>query len=309
MRCTFLFLFLISAAVVHADPGTGIVADSKGTIFYTDLSQVWMIKPDGTKSVAVPNVHTHELYINNQNELFGEHLWYNGEQSNTWGHYLWKRNSDGSIVKIKDSTAGFPEWVSFVRDVQGNAYYHQRSIPSAFWKLLPNGTKELIGKASLNGIGRLYINKKSVVFFSNKDDLYCIPPGDSLQIYLKNIGKEGLIEMKDSDVHAIMSIWGDQKDNLYIASGSVIKQIDKKKFVTIVYKSAEGWKPSGGLVTANGDFWVLEYNTKNEVRVNKISKDDRKQIAKEHLFAVYIMPVLLVIGVLLGLYFLFRKKK
>lgn len=31
-----------------AHPGIGIVMDSKGNVFYTDLKQVWKISPDGT---------------------------------------------------------------------------------------------------------------------------------------------------------------------------------------------------------------------------------------------------------------------
>jgi len=39
-------LFLISVLGI-AHPGIGIVKDSKGNIFYTDLKQVWKISPDG----------------------------------------------------------------------------------------------------------------------------------------------------------------------------------------------------------------------------------------------------------------------
>lgn len=139
---TFSFLLILTAA--KADPGTGIVIDSKGNLFYTDLVNVWMIKPDGSKSIAVPNVHTHELYISPNDELFGEHLWYNGEQLNTWGHYLWKRNADGTIIKIKDSTAGFAE-ESFVRDIAGNKYSLERDIPSKFWMTDTTGKKNIAG--------------------------------------------------------------------------------------------------------------------------------------------------------------------
>jgi hypothetical protein len=53
----------------------------------------------------------------------------------------------------------------------------------------------------------------------------------------------------------------------------------------------------------------LESNSKNEVRVNKISAAERKQIVKEHVFEVYIMPLLIISGILVLIYFLFRIKK
>lgn len=309
MRQLFLFIsFLICSVASKADPGVGIVIDSKGNLFYTDLAQVWMIKPDGTKSIAVPNVHTHELHMNTKDELFGEHLWFNGEQLNTWGHYLWKRNPDGTVIKLKDSSAGLSE-ESFVRDIAGNTYFVEKDIPSKFWMMDTNGKKTLLGQASLSGIGRLHISPTGTLYFSNKGDLYCIPPGDTLQRYLANAGKPGLFDQMGMGTHTILHTWSDAKGNLYIATGNTIQQITKKKLITEIYRSTGDWYPCSGVIASNGDFWVLEANAKNEVRVNKISATERKQIVKDNSFSVYIMPLLIISGVLLILYFLFRRKQ
>jgi hypothetical protein len=301
--------FLLSKQLLIADPGVGIVTDSKGNVFYTDLSNVWMIKPDGSKIIAVPNVHTHELYMNAKNELFGEHLWYDESLKTKWAHYLWRRNADGSITRLKDTTEGFSEWVSFVRDANGNQYYLEKSIPSNFWKIDSAGTKTLLASRSFAGLGRLHINEKGILFFSNKGDLYCIPPADSIELVAAAIGEPGLFEQPGGSSHTILSIWSDAKKNLYVATGNMIKKIDHRKLVTTIYKSARGWNPCGGVVAANGDFWVMEYNSKNEVRLNKISAEERKEIIKENAFKVYGMPLILISGILLLLYFLFRRKK
>src|SRR5512138_2369461 len=47
-----------SAAGAQAHPGIGIVSDSRGNVFYTDLHQVLRIDTAGRVSVAVPRVHT-----------------------------------------------------------------------------------------------------------------------------------------------------------------------------------------------------------------------------------------------------------
>ena len=71
-----VLLFLLAAAAgALAHPGWGIVVDSKGNVFYTDLAQVWKVEPSGRRSVAVPRVHTHELYLDAHDHLFGERLW------------------------------------------------------------------------------------------------------------------------------------------------------------------------------------------------------------------------------------------
>src|SRR5690606_18864547 len=103
--CTIGFLLIAVCVIAH--PGVGIVMDSNGNVFYTDLKQVWQIDPKGKKSVVVRNVHTHELYMDEQDDLYGEHLWYNGEKLDTWGHYVWKEAVDVKFEKIIPDREGF----------------------------------------------------------------------------------------------------------------------------------------------------------------------------------------------------------
>lgn len=303
-KLVLFFLLLFSSAAAVADPGVGMVMDKNGNLFYSDLTQVWMIQPDGTKSIAVPNVHTHELYLDKDGTLFGEHVWYNGEKQNTWGYYLWSRLSTGKIVKIKDSTAGFPEWVSFTRDDAGNMYYIEKGIPVYFWKIDTAKKKTLLGTKSFASVGRLYLSKKNDLYVSNGADLYWIPAGDSIELFLKDAGDV----TGEVSSHTIMNTWGDNKGNIYFATGKVIKKTEKNRYTITIYKSAGDWSPSSGLIAPNGDFWVMEYNSKNEVRVNKISAAERKQIVKSNAIKLYVIPLLVTIGILLALYFLFRKK-
>lgn len=53
-----------------AHPPVALVMDRGGNVFYSDLERVWMIAPDGRKSVAVPGVHTHELGLDAEGNLF-----------------------------------------------------------------------------------------------------------------------------------------------------------------------------------------------------------------------------------------------
>ena len=74
-----IFSILLShVREVSAHPGIGIVKDSKGNIYYTDLKNVLKYSSDGKIVIVVPGVHTHELYIDGKDNLYGEHLWYEG---------------------------------------------------------------------------------------------------------------------------------------------------------------------------------------------------------------------------------------
>src|SRR5687767_5182768 len=85
------------AAAAHGHPGVGIVQDSRGNVFFTDLKQVWKIATDGEMSVAVPKVHTHELCLDDEGNLYGEHLWYEGDATKKWGHCVWCLRRDGTL--------------------------------------------------------------------------------------------------------------------------------------------------------------------------------------------------------------------
>ena len=123
IRSIFLLL-LIFPFIGLAHPGIGIVLDSKGFVYYTDLKQVWQLDPaTGNKKVVVPNVHTHELYMDASDNLYGEHLWYNGEDVDTWGHYVWRLRSEGVLDTIIKPSEGFLKNYSFVRDAADNMYW------------------------------------------------------------------------------------------------------------------------------------------------------------------------------------------
>ena len=81
-----LLLFLVSWASAH--PSVSIIMAGRGNVYYSDLKQVWKIDVHDKKAIVVQNVHTHELYLDKDDNLYGEHLWYNGETANTWGHYV-----------------------------------------------------------------------------------------------------------------------------------------------------------------------------------------------------------------------------
>ena len=135
-------VFLFVGATAFAHRGVGIVMDSRGNVFYTDLKHVWKIAPDGQKSIAVRNVHTHELYIDAENNLYGEHLWYEGETIDKWGHRVWCLKADGTLVEVIRGREGFREDYQdafFVRDAAGNMYWADRGKPTVIRKRTPDG--------------------------------------------------------------------------------------------------------------------------------------------------------------------------
>lgn len=273
---------LISTLPSLAHPGVGIVENSKGEVFYTDLKQVWMIAPDGKKSIAVPTVHTHELYLDEQGNLFGEHLWYNGSQLDTWGHYVWHRAASGKVEKIIPSTEGYLKDYSFVRDHFG----------SMFWAGSENACQTIVKKERDNRVSRL-----GTACFENIRFMHALADG-SLAVVdfqdLKKVDKEGKVttvaakmanrnwdnSTSRENQSSVMGVWSDSRDNLYTAVAHLrqVKKFGKDGSATVAFETTFPWSPSGGMVDAQGRLWVLEFNVVNDVRVERINPDGTTRV-------------------------------
>jgi len=274
------FLFLLSITM-FAHPGIGIVKDSKGNIYYTDLAKVWKISLDGSKTIVVSGVHSHELYIDEHDNLYGEHLWYNGESKDTWGYYVWCLKNTGELVKEINPTEGFLTNYSFVRDSSGNMFWVERFTSSRIMKKSRNGgiTKLIEGKFGF--IGWLTCTKNGSLYFTEGNKLHKLSPDGKSDSYrmetlAKNIGSKSTDFSMMGRNYESYGIWTDAAHNVYLA------MIDSKKVIRIgadgelqtILTSNSMWTVCSGIFDNNGNMWVLENSVSNEVRARKITKED-----------------------------------
>lgn len=292
----FLLYLLMLPLITVAHPGIGIVKDSKGNIYYTDLKQVWKIAKNGSKSVVVKNVHTHELYMDAADNLFGEHLWYNGEKLDTWGYYVWRLKNNGILDTVIKPSVGFLTNYSFVRDGIGCMYYVERSAISQFKKKYPNGKIETIAQGKFKDIRWMHATINGIVYFIDYHDLYKLDINRKFKLIAKDIpGHSG------GGRHSLFGIWTDKNDNTYIAnySGRVVKQISQTGEMKNLVFSNFPWGPTGGLFDENGNLWVLEASLTNAVRVRKILKKDIV-LQKKPFLNNNIFPILFSIGFIIA---------
>lgn len=90
----FLLAVLATASLVTAHPSAGLVMDSRGNLYFSDLTKVWVLRPDGSIEIAVPRVHTHELWLGPADTLYGEDVTNVGE---AYRHRVWKLAPDGAL--------------------------------------------------------------------------------------------------------------------------------------------------------------------------------------------------------------------
>jgi hypothetical protein len=265
---------MIVVLLLKAHPGIGIVKDNKGNIYYTDLKQVWKVSPGGLKSVVVKGVHTHELYLDDQDNLYGEHLWYNGEAKDTWGHYAWCLRKNGELVRDIEPTEGFLTNYSFARDSAGNMYWVERFTTSRIMKKTGTGEVTKLIEGKFGFIAWLYSTRNGTLYFTENNKLHTLSPTGKLETVAENIGSRSTNFTVMGRNYDSYGIWTDNAGNIYLA------MIDSKKVIRIpgngkpetVITSGSLWTVTSGLFDNTGNMWVLENSVTNEVRVRKIDQ-------------------------------------
>jgi hypothetical protein len=282
MRTLLVVALLITATTAHAHPSVSVVRDSRGNIYYSDLKQVWQLTPAGKKSIAVPNVHTHELYVDAGDNLFGEHLWYEGEATDKWGHYVWRRAASGRIDKVIPAREGFLTNYSFVRDRAGTMYWADRKT-KAIRKRLPDGRVTTHATAGLTDNVRWMIaTPGGTLYLIDDGALKQVAPDGRVSIRARGLRDSGVLDLIPlGPSHSLQGIWADAEENVYVAcsSGRVVKRVDRAGHVTPIARSLAPWAPTGGMIAPNGDLWIQEV-AGYDVRLRKIGPNGRETIFK-----------------------------
>ncbi len=250
--------------------------DSRGNVYYTDLEQVWRIAPDGSRSVAVPRVHTHELCLGGDGSLYGEHLWYEGEQSDRWGHYVWRLGPDGSLETILGPRQGFltDYAYSFVRDEAGTMYWVDRDREE-IRRRSPDGTVETHVRGGFREAGWMTASPEGTLYLTVGGDLLKVDRDGRVRVAARNLQERSLTQFHVSGRHNLMGLWLDREGNVYVAvwGGRLVKRVTPDGVVSVTARSGVGWGPTGGLVAPDGALWILETSLTNAVQVRRIASD------------------------------------
>lgn len=273
---------LLFISQLNAHPGVGIVMDSRGSIFYTDLEHVWRISPEGNLSIAVENVHTHELYIDEDDNLYGEHEWYEGEATDKWGNYVWCLSSSGELQQSIPPVEGFLDNNTLVRDSLGNSYFSEKSDEKYLLKIeTPNGQVTSFTSHHFEDIRWMYYSKHNAsLYIIDHLTLVKVSRSGDVELLIENLKEKGNVFNRVADRHYANGIWTDHNMNVNLAlyGAGFVKQIGPDGSISTIYKSPSGWSPCGGLTTADGSLYIMEFSVRNKTRVRKIYPDGKEQL-------------------------------
>lgn len=245
----------------------------KGVVFFTDTQRVWRIAPDGTKSVVVPDVHTHELYVDADGNLFGEHLRYVNER---WEHRVWKRSPDGTVTEVIAMRSGFRDDhrdFFFTRDARGAMYWLERGTPVWLNRRVGAGAIQTVAKLTVKDPGWLSIAPSGAALLSSYGVAWRVTADGAATQLSASVSRS-------RDRYAIMGLTEDSAGNVYVAAyaDGAVRRLTPSGQVATVATSPPSWAPTGIAVGRDGTLWVLEAAATNEQRVRRIDPNGRVRV-------------------------------
>jgi hypothetical protein len=270
----------LAATVASTHPSVGIVQDRRGNIYYTDTKQVFRIAPDGKLTIAVPNVHTHELALDKDDNLFGEHLWYLGDASNKWMHRVWRMKPDGSVADVVTAREGFMSDYSLVRDLAGNHYWADRRGSTSIRKKAPTGAVVTLADKGFGDVQWMTVGADGAVYLIDQGALKKITPAGVTTTVVPVVTSLASPPPNARDRHYQMGLFAGKDGSVYVAvpSEKLVVQVDPNGVQSVAARSQSGWMPSGVLIDANRAIWMLECDRNNAMRVVKVGADGTQRI-------------------------------
>jgi sugar lactone lactonase YvrE len=267
---------------VTADqPPVSVVMDGRGFVYYSDLQNVWRISPDGARTIAVIGVHTHQLYVDAENRLYGEDATIDEATGRPY-HRVWRLDPDGTLTDVIPRRAG-SLWdygdFGFVRDRMGVAYVLQHSGGPALVRIGATGrvTRTTLPRAEP---GFALPMDDRVVITAGRDLLRADPRRQNAMVWKENLAGLTPRVVEVEDRHALLGLWRDPQGQIYVAAyaGAAVIRIGTDGETSIVARSPDGWAPSGGMVGPDDSLWLLEMSSAGQVRVRRVMSDGTEQV-------------------------------
>lgn len=279
-KSIIISLILLSSITIKAHPGIGLVYDGDKTIFYTDLIHVWKLNiENGDKEIAVKDVHTHELYLDEENNLYGEHYWYI-ESEEKFKNFIWQLDKNGNLQKIREDQYGENDDFSFTRN-DNFASFEVRQSNDIYMIIKKDSINEtILHKAKLNHPTWKYLTANEELLFIDYPSIYSAK-SKNLELVKDDISSKRFPFSTQSTDHNIYGVWTDKNDNIYVAiyGGREVKKINREGNTSRIVKSSLLWSPVNGVFDKNGNLWLMECKIGGKIRVREINSSEIKNNA------------------------------
>jgi hypothetical protein len=284
LRVLALSAAVLFPATASAHPGTGIVVDRLGQVYFVDMvSGVWKIDVHGTLThIPGPGFH-----------------WMTLDAAGLFGGTRLPAGQGGDVVRLDGIptvllASSYPVTIGS----DGNLYFpsHGVGVPVRLMKMAPSGQTSVVADfprttagrelRDLNGLaagpdGSLYYTESNAIRRVNKDGRVS---SVALNLTLASCGS--VPGMGPADRPLLRGLDVDAAGTVFVAAtgcGSVLR-VRADGQVSTVFQSEGGWSPTGIAVVGN-DVYVLEFlgaasddRRAMVPRVRKIARDGTTRV-------------------------------
>ena len=260
--CLFVVLLsLLTPIGSLAHPGSGIVADRQGNIYFVDTgSGVWKIDRNG-RLTRLSGPAYHWMAIDIDGRLAKATLPYFSSQDAT----ITRVGADPTLLLASD----FP--ITVGRD--GSLYYPWLRVGEQLqiFRLAPSGPTSVLHTVPVNGdnpplrwLNGLAATPDGSVYYTENRAVRRVTPQGKLTTVVDNVTLSECDSVPGISTNLGPYFRGldvDAQGTVYVATtgcGSVLKITADKK-ITAVLRSSSPWSPTGVVVSGN-DLYVLEYS-------------------------------------------------
>ncbi len=239
-----------------AHPSWSIAHDrARGLVYYSDLRQVWSVDAAFTRRLVVPNVHTHELLVDAEGNLYGEDARVNGR------HRVWRRSPGGVLADLIPDSEGYRDDWGFVEGPGGALYWAKCEklvkgrASCGVRRRLPGGRIEDAARGARFGHPLNFLSRDADgrILIGDGPDVKRLKPDDSVEVVARGVTRA-------TDRFAFMGFHTADDGALYLAAfgDRTIVRVSKEGTRSIEARSATPWSPTGVLKTTQG-LWILEF--------------------------------------------------
>jgi hypothetical protein len=264
VRAFVLALAFLRPVPAEAHPGSGIVVDRSGQVYFVDMvSGIWKIDAHGTLTrMRGPAFH-----------------WMTLDAGDRFAAVQLPSGSEGDIARIgTDPTLLLGSDYPLAVGRDGNLYFpsHRAGGPLQVWRLLPTGQRSILatlpatGARELNGLAA---GPDGSLYYTENDAIRRISRAGQVSTVVEHIEVAGCTSSSRGKRRdpLLRGLDVDAGGTIYVAAtgcGSVLRVTPAGR-VTVLPQVANPW-PATGVALSGNDLYVLEFQN--------AESDDRREM-------------------------------